>query len=82
MGESVSWAPPALPARLALPTACGPQGMTASLLISGLKRDTHCGWKPVPATIVSPCVCLCVELTVTPPLSPPHTPSRRAQPFI
>ena len=59
MGESVSWAPPALPARLALPTARGPQGMTESLLISGLKHDTHCGWKPMPSPVVSTCVSVC-----------------------
>ena len=59
MGESMSWALPALPARLALPTARGLQGMTASPLISGLKRDTSYGWKPVPAPVVSPRVSVC-----------------------
>lgn len=62
MGESMSGALPALPAQLALPTARGLQGITASPLISGLKRDTSYGWKPVPAPVVSP-VCLCVEPT-------------------
>lgn len=55
----MSWALPALPAQLALPTAHGPQGMTASPLISGFKRDTSYGWKPVPGAVVSPCVSVC-----------------------
>lgn len=59
MGESMSGALPALPAQLALPTARGLQGMTASPLISGLKRDTSYGWKPVPAPVVSPRVSVC-----------------------